>query len=55
MITNSKNNIYKQEYKKILNEINKIGCNFSDDNEKIKIIGMIHNLKNVAYNIEPVN
>lgn len=48
-----KNNTHKQEYQKLLDEINKIGCNFSDDIAKIKVLGMIHNLKNIAYKIEP--
>lgn len=47
------NNKYKKQYNQLLQQLNYISCNFKTDDDKIKALSIINNLKNIAYYIEP--
>lgn len=47
------NNKYKNQYHQLLQQLNYISCNFKTDDDKIKALSIINNLKNIAYKIEP--
>lgn len=47
------NNKYKKQYHQLLQQLNYISCNFKTDDDKIKALSIINNLKNIAYKIEP--
>lgn len=53
MFENNKN--YKDQYKRYLSELTRIGCDFKNDDDKIKALGIINNLKNIGYKIEPTD
>lgn len=47
------NNQYKEEYNKLLNQLNNFGSNFRNDEDKITALSLINRLKAIAYKIEP--
>ena len=47
------NNKYINEYNQLLKQLTYIGANFKSDDDKIKVLGIINSLKNIAYKIEP--
>ena len=49
----SKNSFYVSQYKEILDKINSFGSNIANDNDKIKLVGLINELKYYCLHIEP--
>ena len=47
------NNKYINEYSQLLKQLTYMGANFKSDDDKIKVLGIINSLKNIAYKIEP--
>ena len=48
-----KNNDFKENYKNTLRQINIISENLKNDDDKIKLLSLINNLKYYASSIEP--
>lgn len=48
-----RNNECKNRYQNILKQINELGANLRNDNDKIKLLGLINDLKFYASGIEP--
>ena len=47
------NNKYKKQYHQLLQQLNYISCNFKTDDDKIKALSIINNLRYIADKIEP--
>lgn len=48
-----KNNEAKSKYQNTLKQINELSANLRNDDDKIKLLGLINNLKYYASAIEP--
>ena len=48
-----RNNDFKNNYQNTLKQINELSANLKNDNDKIKLLGLINNLKYYANAIEP--
>ena len=48
-----KNNEFKNNYQNTLRQINELSVNMRTDNDKIKLLSLINNLKYYASSIEP--
>lgn len=48
-----KNNHFKENYKNTLKQINYISENLKNDDDKIRLLSLINNLKYYASSIEP--
>ena len=48
-----RNNEIKNKYRNTLKQITELGANLRNDNDKIKLLGLINNLKYYASSIEP--
>ena len=48
-----RNTEFKNKYYNTLEQINKLSANLRNDNDKIKLLGLINNLKYYANAIEP--
>ena len=48
-----RNNDFKENYKNTLRQINYISENLKNDDDKIRLLGLINNLKYYASAIEP--
>lgn len=48
-----RNNDFKSNYQNTLKQINELSINLKNDNDKIKLLGLINNLKYYANAIEP--
>lgn len=48
-----RNNDFKNNYQNTLKQINELSVNLKNDNDKIKLLGLINNLKYYANAIEP--
>lgn len=48
-----KNNNFKNNYQNTLRQINELSVNIKNDDDKIKLLGLINNLKYYASAIEP--
>ena len=48
-----RNNEFKEKYKNTLRQINYISENLKNDDDKIRLLGLINNLKYYASAIEP--
>lgn len=48
-----KNNEAKSRYQNILKQINELSANLRNDDDKIRLLGLINNLKYYASTIEP--
>jgi hypothetical protein len=48
-----RNNDFKSNYQNTLKQINELSINLKNDNDKIKLLGLINNLKYYASTIEP--
>jgi hypothetical protein len=48
-----KNNHFKENYKNTLKQINYISKNLKNDDDKIRLLSLINNLKYYASSIEP--
>ena len=47
------NNSYIKQYSEILNKINSFGTNIKNDSDKIRLLGLINELKYYCLHIEP--
>ena len=47
------NTKYINEYSQLLKQLTYLGANFKNDDDKIKALSIINNLKHIAYKIEP--
>lgn len=48
-----RNNDFKNNYQNTLRQINELSVNMKNDDDKIKLLGLINNLKYYASAIEP--
>ena len=48
-----RNNEFKENYRNILNQINYLSENLKTDDDKIRLLSLINNLKYYAAKIEP--
>ena len=48
-----RNNEFKNNYQNTLRQINELSVNMRTDNDKIKLLSLINNLKYYASSIEP--
>lgn len=48
-----RNNEFKNNYQNTLKQINELSVNIRNDGDKIKLLGLINNLKYYASSIEP--
>ena len=48
-----KNNEVKNKYQNTLKQINELSANLRNDDDKIRLLGLINNLKYYAGSIEP--
>ena len=48
-----RNNEFKNRYQNILKQINELSANLRNDDDKIRLLGLINNLKYYASAIEP--
>lgn len=48
-----RNNEFKNKYQNTLRQINELGTNIRNDEDKIRLLGLINNLKYYASSIEP--
>lgn len=48
-----RNNEFKNNYQNTLRQINELGVNIRNDEDKIRLLGLINNLKYYASSIEP--
>ncbi len=48
-----KNNDFKNNYQNTLRQINELSVNIKNDDDKIRLLGLINNLKYYASAIEP--
>jgi hypothetical protein len=48
-----RNNDFKNNYQNTLRQINELSVNIKNDNDKIRLLGLINNLKYYASAIEP--
>lgn len=48
-----KNNDFKNNYQNTLKQINELSVNIRNDDDKIRLLGLINNLKYYANAIEP--
>lgn len=48
-----RNNEFKNNYQNTLRQINELGVNIKNDDDKIRLLGLINNLKYYASSIEP--
>jgi hypothetical protein len=48
-----RNNEFKNRYQNTLKQINEISANLRNDDDKIRLLGLINNLKSYAGSIEP--
>ena len=49
----ARNNKNKSMYQNTLKQINDLSSNLRNDDDKIRLLGLINNLKNYASSIEP--
>lgn len=48
-----RNNDFKNNYQNTLRQINELSVNIKNDDDKIRLLGLINNLKYYASSIEP--
>lgn len=48
-----RNNEFKNNYQNTLRQINELSVNIRNDDDKIRLLGLINNLKYYASSIEP--
>ena len=48
-----RNNEFKNRYQNTLKQINELSANLRNDDDKIRLLGLINNLKYYASSIEP--
>ena len=48
-----RNNEFKNNYQNTLKQINELSVNIKNDDDKIRLLGLINNLKYYASSIEP--